>query len=152
FGVQGSLEWMKCLEKLKSLSFSSRGRLAVKHLESFNYLKNLENLEFTTLSYENLDFLTACHKLKKISLKIGGGDYYNKVKLKNIDFLVKLENLEFLELTFNEKKYDHYVYFDTSNLKVLKDCHSLKKITINGLSVETNNKPLLDKIFLTKWQ
>jgi surface protein len=152
FGVQGSLEWMKCLEKLKSLSFSSRGRLAVKHLESFNYLKNLENLEFTTLSYENLDFLTACHKLKKISLKIGGGDYYNKVKLKNIDFLDKLENLEFLELTFNEKKYDHYVYFDTSNLKVLKDCHSLKKITINGLSVETNNKPLLDKIFLTKWQ
>ena len=63
-----------------------------------------------------------------------------------------MENLEFLELTFNEKKYDHYVYFDTSNLKVIKDCNSLKKITINGLSVETSNKPLLDKMFLTKWQ
>ena len=51
-----------------------------------------------------------------------------------------------------KKIYDEYVYFDTSNLKILKSCHSLKKITINGLSVETNNKPLLDKIFLTKWQ
>ena len=40
----------------------------------------------------------------------------------------------------------------TLNLKVIKDCNSLKKITINGLSVETSNKTLLETIFLTKWQ
>jgi surface protein len=153
-GVQGSLEWMKYLEKLKSLSFSDEQRdiyrniKAISHRESFNYLKNLETLEFTSKSFENLDFLSECSKLKKISLTIIGGGY----KLKNIDFLVKLKELDVLELTFNEKDNDEYVYFDTSNLKILKSCHSLKKITINGLSVETSNKPLLDKLFLTKWK
>jgi surface protein len=157
-GVQGSLEWMKYLEKLKSLSFSDEQRdiyrniKAISHRESFNYLKNLETLEFTSKSFENLDFLSECSKLKKISLTIKGGGYRNKVKLKNIDFLNKLKELDVLKLTFNEKDNDEYVYFDTSNLKILKDCHSLKKITINGLSVETNNKLLLDKLFLTKWK
>ena len=54
------------------------------------------------------------------------------VKLKNIDFLGKLKNIEMFELTFNEKKHEGYVYFDTSNLKILKSCHSLKQIIING--------------------
>ena len=158
--VHGSLKWMEHLNGIKTLVFDdqksynnySKEIKEITYINSFKYLKNLESLDFTSESFENLDFLTTCKKLKKISLTIGGGHYYNQVKLKNIDFLVKLENLEFLELTFNEKKHDGYVYFDTSNLKVLKDCHSLKKITINGLSVETKNKPLLNKMFLTKWQ
>ena len=158
--VHGSLKWMEHLNGIKTLVFDdqkshnnySKEIKEITDTDSFKYLKNLENLEFTSESFENLDFLTACKKLKKISLTIAGGDWNNDVKLQNIDFLIKLDRLDLFELTFREKKYEGCVYFDTSNLKILKRCHSLKKITINGLSVETSNKTLLETMFLTKWK
>jgi surface protein len=152
-GVHGSLEWMKYLEELKSLYFSDCNK-AISHIESFKYLEKLENLEFVSGIFENLNFLTNCKKIKKLKLLIIRGDYSSgDVRLKNIDFLNKLEELEELELDFADvSDIENNVCFDKSNLKILESCHSLKKITINGLSVETSNKLLLDKIFLAKWQ
>ena len=66
----GSLSWLKNFPQIKSLSLGARDYYAKKatDYDSFNYLINLEELEISCGSEENIDFLKNCVNIKKLTL------------------------------------------------------------------------------------
>jgi hypothetical protein len=113
--------------------------------DSFKYLINLEQLDFSSKNLKNLDFLGGCKQLKILNLNVDS-------VLENFNFLKNLVNLEVLTISFNEtnNKIDFSALLYCLNIeelsinfdwrsgefdfKLLKNCNSLKILNIKGLN------------------
>ena len=164
----GSLSWLKNFPQIKSLSFGPSSYYAKKatDYDSFNYLINLEELEISCGSEENIDFLKNCVNIKKLTLNLGPIQYNDTMITKNLDALKYLKKLEELEINGGSRNRTHnygnlsfsglstcknlktlslYITAPDEALTSLKNCSSLEKIYFSSI---TNCKIKLNMLSL----
>ena len=150
--VSGSLQWMKNFAHLKYLNFKF-DYYPVNHIESFEFLENVEELSLKNFNYQqvfkNLDFLKKSKKIKKFSLDIQKS-YDATEKLENIDIIKDFTELTDLEITgiYSELSLDFLLSCkkiknlklkmdnsknDTNYFELLKNCSSLETLKIEGI-------------------
>ncbi len=150
--VSGSLQWMKNFNQLKSLKLEF-GYYPINHIESFEFLENIEELSLINFNYQqvfkNLDFLKKSKKIRKFSLHIKN-TYNATEKLENIDIIKDLTDLTDLEVTgiysglsldflLSCKKIKNLTLKmdnledDTNYFELLKNCSSLETLNIIGI-------------------
>jgi hypothetical protein len=155
--AKGSLKFFKNLCQVKTLQFNDHSytNSNLKDCESFKYLENLEELEFSSSSFKNLDFLAECKKIKKLDLSINYSTYSsNDIKLENIDFLNKLHELDELKisslhdfmslggLSFSKKLKKLNLSVNTGvDVDFLLSCKQIKELSLS-LSEDVNLKVL----------
>ena len=150
--VSGSLQWMKNFTHLKSLNFKF-GFYPINHIESFEFLENLEELSLKNFNYqqvfENLDFLKKSKKIKKFSLEVKTS-YDATEKLENIDIIKNFTELTDLEITgiYGELSLDFLLSckkiknlklkmsnskHHTNIFELLNNCSALETLNIEGI-------------------
>ena len=150
--VSGSLQWMKNFTHLKSLNFRF-GYYPINHIESFEFLENLEELSLKNFNYQqvfkNLDFLKKSKKIKNFSIDVQTS-YDATEKLENIDIIKNFTELTDLEITgiYGELSLDFLLSckkiknlklkmsnskHQTNIFELLNNCSALETLNIEGI-------------------
>ena len=124
-----SLMWLKNFPQLNDLYMPAVGDdFSVADMNVFEYLTNLEELEMSWTSSENIDFLKNCVNIKKLNINLKGR-YSEGSKVQNIDVLKYLTKLEELDISVPEGKIEGGESFSYEGLSY---CKKLKNLIISS--------------------
>lgn len=121
---EGSLKFLSEMPQLEYLDLylSSYSNDTISDLDSFQSLVNLKCLNLNSGGkLENINFLSSCKKLEKLTLELSGSSYSSKLKIKNIEAISYLQNLKELNVGLIEQDF---------RISHIGKCKNLKKLSL----------------------